>query len=151
MKLRGDTTPGLTALNSNDHNSALQNIVLPILIVLALLAFSLAILYAFFRQFRLKREANATETNQHVVTVCIRTNKLTISMQCWRRYCQPVILLFDRIYGPSSSSRLFIIYALSYTARSEHGPGGATQKFPKFPCRSFTTYRNFYSPPSPSK
>ena len=28
---------------------------------------------------------------------------------------------------------------------------GATQKFPKFLCHSLTTYRNFYSPPSPSK
>jgi hypothetical protein len=28
---------------------------------------------------------------------------------------------------------------------------GATQKFPKFECRSLTTYRNFYLPSSPSK
>lgn len=101
MKLRDNTTPGLTQVNSNDHNLALRNIVLPILIVLALLAISLAILYAFFRQFRQKRKANATETNQQVVTVCIRTNKLTLSMHCWKRFFQPLILLFNRIYGPS--------------------------------------------------
>jgi hypothetical protein len=65
MKLRDDTTPGLTVVNSND-NSALRNIVLPILIVLALLAISLAILYAFFKQFVQKRRENATETNQQV-------------------------------------------------------------------------------------
>jgi len=28
---------------------------------------------------------------------------------------------------------------------------GATQKFPKFLCHSLTSYRNFYSSPSPSK
>jgi len=143
MRLHGNTTPGLAALNSNDQeNSTLKNIVLPILIVIALLAISLAILYAFYRQFRQKRKANATETEQQVVTVCFRTNKLTVSIQCWRRFFQPIILLFDRIYGPLFSSRLFIIYALSYTAPSEHGLGGDTQKFPKFLYRSFTTYQN---------
>jgi hypothetical protein len=121
MRLRDNTTPGLTEMNSNDHNSALRNIVLPILIAFALLAISLAILYAFFRQFRQKRKANATETNQQVVTVCIRTNKLALSMHCWRRFFQLLILLFNRIYGPSFSSWLFIIYALSYTAPSERG------------------------------
>jgi hypothetical protein len=107
------------------------------------LAVSLAILYAFLKHFIQKRNANATETNHQVVTVCIRTNKLTVSMQCWRRFLLPVILLFDRIYGISFSSRLFVIYALSYTGPSEHGLGGATQKFPKFLCRSFTTYQNY--------
>jgi len=28
---------------------------------------------------------------------------------------------------------------------------GATQKFPKFFCRSLTAYQNFYSPPTPMK
>jgi flagellar basal body-associated protein FliL len=73
-----DTNPRHTAENGND--SVLQNIVLPILIAVALLAISLAILYAFLRHFRQKRKANETETNQQVVTVCIRTNKLTVSM-----------------------------------------------------------------------
>jgi hypothetical protein len=151
MKLRDYTTPGLPAVNSNDQdNSALRNIVLPILIALALLAISLAVLYAFLRQFSQKREANATETIQQVLTVCIRTNKLT-ACSVGDFSFQPVILLFNRIYGPSFSTRLFIIYALSYTAPSEHGLGGATQKFPKFLCRSFTTYRNSYLLPSPSK
>ena len=149
MKLLDDTNPGRADVKSND--SALQTIVLPILIVIALLAISLAILYAFLRHFRLKRKEDATETNQQVVTLCIRTNKLTASMQCWRRVFQPVILLFDRIYRPSFSSRLFTIYALSYTAPSEHGLACNTQKFPKFLCRTFTIYRNSYLPPSASK
>jgi L-lactate permease len=146
MRLPVKTTPGLAALNSDDNNnSALLHIVLPILISIALLAVSLAILYAFLKHFRQKRKANATETNHQVVTVCIRTNKLklTVSMQCWRHFLLPVILLFDRIYGPSFSSRLFVIYALSYTGPSKHGLGDATQKFPKFLCRRFTTYRNY--------
>ena len=101
MRLQDKTTPGIAALNSDDNNnSALLHIVLPILSVIALLAVSLAILYAFLKHFRQKRKSNATETNQQVVTVYIRTNKLTLSMQCWRLFLLPVILLFDRIYGP---------------------------------------------------
>jgi flagellar basal body-associated protein FliL len=80
MRLPDNTTPGVAALDSKDENSALRNIVLPTLIVVALLAVSLAILYVFYRQFIQKRKANATETNQQVVTVCIRTNELTVSM-----------------------------------------------------------------------
>jgi len=150
MKLQDDTSPELRKENS-DGDAALRNILIPILVVIALLAISLAILYAFLKQFRKRREENATETNQQVVTVSIHTIKLTVSVQCWTRFFQPVTLLFDRIYGPSLSSRLFMIYALSYTAPSDHGLGGATQKFPKFLCRSFTIYRNFYLTPSPSK
>jgi cell division protein FtsW (lipid II flippase) len=97
MRLRDNTTPELVEVNSNDQNSALRNIVLPILIALALLAISLAILYAFFRQFKQKRRANTTETNQQVVTVCIRPNKLTVSMYCWRHFFQPLILLYLRL------------------------------------------------------
>jgi hypothetical protein len=95
-------------------------IVLPILTVLLLSAVSSGILYAFFRHFK-KNTTTPTENNQQVVAVCVRTNKLTVSMQCWRRLFQPVIFLFYCMFGPSFFSRLLIIYALrvSYTSLSE--------------------------------
>jgi len=76
MKLHDNITPVQTEVK-NDDDSALRNIVLPILILIALLAISLAILYAFLRQLTQKKKENATETNQQVVTVCIRTKKMT--------------------------------------------------------------------------
>jgi hypothetical protein len=119
---------GMKVRNVNDVNSTEDpadddplRIVLPILIVLVLLAISSAILFAFFRHFKKKDTEEPTKNNQQVVTVCVRTNKLTFSMQCWRRLFHRSYLLFYCMFGPSFSSRLVITYALSYTSLSEHG------------------------------
>jgi hypothetical protein len=69
MRLRENTTPESTAVDSNDHyNSVLRTIVLPILGGFALTAISLAILYAFFKHCKQKRKGKATATNQQVLT-----------------------------------------------------------------------------------
>jgi flagellar basal body-associated protein FliL len=62
MRLR-EVTPDSAAKGSGDDQYPVLHIVLPILIVLALLAISLAILYAFFKNFKQKSEAGAKETN----------------------------------------------------------------------------------------
>jgi hypothetical protein len=87
MKVRNEVN---SREDTGDSVQVLQ-IVLPILIVLVLLAISSAILFLFFRHFKQKDKAESTENNQKVVTVCVRTNKLSVSMQCWRHLFQTVI------------------------------------------------------------
>lgn len=65
MRLRENTTPESAAVDSNDsYTATLRNVVLPILGGVALVAILLAILYAFFKHFKQKRKAKASDTNQ---------------------------------------------------------------------------------------
>jgi hypothetical protein len=64
MRLRDNTSPTPAAVGSDDdYNSVLRTVVLPVLGGLALCAVSLAILYAIFKHFKLKRKAEESQDN----------------------------------------------------------------------------------------
>jgi phosphotransferase system glucose/maltose/N-acetylglucosamine-specific IIC component len=64
MELRDNTTPVSSTGGSDDvYDSTLRKVVLPILGGLALIAVSVAILYAFFKHFKLKRKAREGQTS----------------------------------------------------------------------------------------